>query len=381
MLEPIIIDENTTINFKFDEFYPYFSSKKERKFDYGIFFRKEKMYPLSTVEQPKQIRTYTMRLILSASRDTRVKSENCKPKTTKTKKIPESLLYLKELAEIKELEKKIKSLQPNEPPPYTVESTIAREPILFYFSDDLSLFFKTATHKCFCADRGERYACRMCNSSRTYQTTKYDYQEILEKHDQKFLKLLKERLIRKLNPNKIPPKIHDYSEFIWFDDITAQEWGPPEELTENGKTRYYCKASIHETDYYRGKPYGIINPKNFSAYDLPHGFVIPGMQEKDQANQVYGLSKKERIKLFDTLPEYVKNHIFRRLLQPRFDSIEQRIQSQMPWFLHLTGLDDCSYTKWFPTRKLAEKELQRLRQLQPCHFFRDVRNRKYVFTN
>jgi hypothetical protein len=45
------------------------------------------------------------------------------------------------------------------------------------------------------------------------------------------------------------------------------------------------------------------------------------------------------------------------------------------------GTDDCSYTKWFPTKEAAEQELVYLRVMQPLDFYKDVIDREYLFTN
>lgn len=54
---------------------------------------------------------------------------------------------------------------------------------------------------------------------------------------------------------------------------------------------------------------------------------------------------------------------------------------EFPFRLHISGNDDCSYSKFFATREEGEQEIALLLACQPLDFWKDIEQNGYVFTN
>lgn len=190
----------------------------------------------------------------------------------------------------------------------------------------------------------------------------------------------KERLIRKIK-GIVPDPVtyesgkpgdtwHVGDEFLHFTDETAWSWAGPFHMGEKKGAAAKFGKNRHQD-----KSYPVLDvAKYHSRYDLPH-YIYTKVSDKDH----YHMTPEARAEFFNSLSIADRHHTATKYYNKSY--LQEAIENTLPYEIKLFGNDDCSYTKWFATEEEMLKEMDYLRKMQPLHFWFDIRQREYIFTN
>jgi len=202
---------------------------------------------------------------------------------------------------------------------------------------------------------------------------------VLDFFDEDNLNFLKKHLKRKIeNINREPIMVlHEWQhhnslkgqkeEFLEFDE-TADRWAGP---FNNGQKKG-CYINVILDDEYK-KP----NIKDFSITSNLHNYTLP--RKLYNKIELYGKSEEEKKDILSNLSTEDFISTIKKVSTSMID--DESILYKLPYRIHLSGNDDCSYSKGFYTVEEMNKEVQRLRNNQPLNFDLDIDDFNYIFTN
>jgi hypothetical protein len=232
-----------------------------------------------------------------------------------------------------------------------------------------------------------------------HESIEVDWKAIVDEVDPTLWQYTEERLNRR-NATVIPKKVvYDGNyctgyEFLEFTKDSAASWGGP--FDQDGKEGACMK--LKQTDFKNDDKWRLHYPvynveSQFSFYDLPQSIknsldkkyrvMYEGKDCGNGANTVYSWSEKGKISFFNSMSAKNKFLTAERYYKEKFQysSLNEDLMTRLPYKIYMCGNDDCSYSKWFATRKEMRDEVLYLRKMQPLDFYIDICERGYIFTN
>lgn len=205
-----------------------------------------------------------------------------------------------------------------------------------------------------------------------------DWDKLIKIAAPKQLKKAKQRLTRKIR-GKVPKPViyttsetawHVGDEFLWFSDETAYSWAGPFRMGKKQGAAVQAKENIH-----KDLKYPVFDvAKYHTRYNLPHAIY----EKVDDATH-YHMTPDEKEAFFNTLSVTDKHHTAKNYYSMGY--LKESLAQCLPYRIYMCGNDDCSYSKWFATKKEMDDEMKYLRKMQPLDFYIDIRDRGYIFTN